>query len=89
MFDHYGHVPCPQLIFNATGPDPMLTNVEALAWAAPLMAAYRTGLARDLAALAAAHPNVEIETVPDAAHYLIFTHADLVADRITRFVSTL
>ncbi|HVT78011.1 MAG TPA: hypothetical protein VHD87_13335, partial [Acidimicrobiales bacterium] len=79
---------CPQLIFNACGPDPM-ANVEQLAWTAPIMAAYRAGLGRDLDALAAAHPSIEVETMPDAAHYLVFTHADAVADRIARFVSTL
>jgi pimeloyl-ACP methyl ester carboxylesterase len=89
MFDHYAKVTCPQLVFNATAPDPMVNNVEALAWAAPLMAAYRAGLERDFAALATAHPSVEIETMPDAAHYLIVTHADAVADRIARFVSAL
>ena len=88
MFDHYDKVDCPQLIFNAMGPHP-LANVEGFEWMNGVMAAYRAGLARDFAELSAAHPSIEIETMPDASHWLIFGDADAVAERITRFVSTL
>ncbi len=84
MFDHYGELACPLLVFNAVADDP-LTNIEGNEWIGPFMGAYRRGLGRDLASLAATHPNVEVETI-DAAHYLIFSHADAVAGRIARFV---
>jgi pimeloyl-ACP methyl ester carboxylesterase len=87
MFDHYDKLDCPLLVFNAVGDDP-LTNIEGNEWIGDFMGAYRRGLGRDLAALASAHPNVEIETI-QAAHYLIFSHADEVAARVARFVESL
>ena len=87
MFDHYPHLRCPALVFNAIGPDPM-SNIEGNEWLRPFMQAYRHGLARDLGALAAAQPGFAVETI-EATHYLIFGEADAVAERIRAFVSTL
>jgi pimeloyl-ACP methyl ester carboxylesterase len=84
MFDHYDKLQCPLLVFNAVGDDP-LTNIEGNEWIAGFMRSYRQGVARDLAALVAANPNVEVETI-EATHYLIFGHADAVAERVKRFV---
>lgn len=87
MFDHYDKVECPQLIFNAMGPHPM-AGQDGWDWIEPVMAAYRAGLARDFAALAASHPSVEIATLPDATHWLIFGDADVVATHIATFISS-
>ncbi len=85
MFAIHAAVPCPLLIFNAHGDDP-IGGLPGMEWVAELMRAYRTGLGRDLDALAAEHDNVEIAHI-EATHYLIYGEADYVAERITKFVA--
>ncbi|MEY2417883.1 MAG: hypothetical protein QOG90_563 [Actinomycetota bacterium] len=87
MFAVHAAVPCPMLIFNAHGDDPIGTLPD-MGWVGELMRAYRTGLAADLDALAATRPDVEIAHV-EATHYLIFGEAQFVADRIVDFAARL
>jgi pimeloyl-ACP methyl ester carboxylesterase len=65
LFDVYRAVACPLLIFNCTAAMPagmMPPELEAM------MAAYRRGLRRALAALADERPNVSVVELPDAHH---------------------
>lgn len=87
MFAVHQAVPCPLLIFNAYGDDP-IGGLPGMEWVAELLRAYRTGLSVDLDALAAQRPNVRIAPV-DATHYLIFSHADFVAEQIAEFARSL
>ena len=87
MFAVHDAVPCPLLIFNAHGPEPIGTLPD-MGWVGELFAAYRTGLGADLDALAARRPEVEIAHV-EATHYLIFGEAQFVANRIKDFVARL
>jgi pimeloyl-ACP methyl ester carboxylesterase len=87
MFAIHAAVPCPLLIFNAHGDDP-IGGLPDMGWVGDLMRAYRTGLTADLDALAARRTNVEVAHV-DATHYLIFGEAQFVADRVTEFVARL
>lgn len=85
LFALYRQLTCPLLVFNATS-----TRAGRLGrlWAGDglaLAAAYRRGLAQDLATLAADNPRVEVATV-DASHMLIRSHPELVARRITTFL---
>lgn len=81
----YEKLACPLLVFNAVAPEQRrwmgLWAGEGLA----LVAAYRQGLERDLATLAAERLWTEVVTV-DASHLLIRTHPELVARRITAFL---
>jgi pimeloyl-ACP methyl ester carboxylesterase len=73
MFDVYRAVECPLVIYNCT------RNFEMpVPGAEEVMSAYRRGLARDLEALAAEHPNVRVRTV-DATHGMIFEIPEEVA----------
>jgi pimeloyl-ACP methyl ester carboxylesterase len=70
LFDLYRRVACPLLIFNCTGAMPsgmMPPELEAL------MAAYRRGLRRALAALAEEQPNVSVVELPEAHHNAVLT----------------
>jgi pimeloyl-ACP methyl ester carboxylesterase len=70
LFDLYRRVECPLLLFNCTGPTPegiLPPEMEAL------MAAYRRGLRRALAELAAEQPNVSVVELPDAHHNAVLT----------------
>jgi pimeloyl-ACP methyl ester carboxylesterase len=87
MFATHDAVPCPLLIFNAHGPEP-IGGLPGMEWVGELMAAYRAGLSVDLDALAARRPNIEIAHV-DATHYLIFGEAQFVADQIVDFAARL
>lgn len=85
LFALYRQMTCPLLIFNAISTE--TGRVQRL-WAGDgpaLAAAYRQGLARDLAALAAGNPQREVVTV-DATHMVIRTHPELVAGHITSFL---
>jgi pimeloyl-ACP methyl ester carboxylesterase len=85
LFALYQQLDCPLLVFNATATP---TGWLQKRWAGEgltLATAYRQGLDRDLAALAAERPRTEIATV-DASHMLIRTHPDLVARRIAAFL---
>jgi pimeloyl-ACP methyl ester carboxylesterase len=87
LYEVYRGVRCPLLLFNANGIDPM-TNIEGLEWIGPVMAAYRSGIARDFAALEAECDHVSVVTV-DAPHLLVITHPEETAALITSFVSSL
>jgi pimeloyl-ACP methyl ester carboxylesterase len=87
MFGLWRAVTVPLQIFNAYGPDPMATSVEGMEWYGDVMSAYRRGLGRALAALAASVPTITITPI-DAAHFLIVTHPEEVAARMIEFVST-
>lgn len=84
-FALYRQLTCPLLVFNATAPEdrrPMkLLGGKGLA----LVGAYRQGLGRDLAALAADDPAVEVVEL-DATHMLIRTHPEPVGRHITAFL---
>lgn len=87
LFAMYAQLRCPLLVFNATATE---DRGAMRIWAGkglPLAAAYRRGLTRDLAALAADRDRVEVVTL-DATHMLIRTHPELVADQITNFLQS-
>ena len=83
MFATHSAVPCPLLIFNAHGDDP-IGSLPDMEWVGELMRAYRSGLGADLDALATTREDIEIAHV-EATHYLIFSHADEVVERIGEF----
>jgi pimeloyl-ACP methyl ester carboxylesterase len=85
LFALYEQLDCPLLVFNATATE---TGRLQKLWAGEglaLATAYRHGLVRDLAVLAAKRPRTEVATV-DASHMLIRTHPELVASSITAFL---
>jgi pimeloyl-ACP methyl ester carboxylesterase len=85
LFALYRKLSCPLLVFNAVATE---TGRMRRLWAGEgleLSTAYRAGLRRDLAALAADRARTEIATV-DASHMLFRTHPELVARRITSFL---
>lgn len=82
MLDLYARVHCPLLIFIAT----KSLARPAPPWVKEVMAAYRTGLARDLARLADERPNVRIISV-DASHALIVERPQVIADDIIDFLA--
>lgn len=85
LFAMYRELRCPLLVFNATATeDRRLMRLWAGEGVA-LAEAFRKGLVRDLAALAAERPRTEVATV-DASHMLIRTHPELVAQRIREFL---
>jgi pimeloyl-ACP methyl ester carboxylesterase len=65
LFDVYRRVDCPLLLFNCTGPNPPGMLPPEMD---ELMAAYRRGLRRALAALADERPNVSVVELADAHH---------------------
>lgn len=72
-------VTVPFLIVNATRNPPVPPHLV------PLMDAYRAGLRRDLAALAAERPNIEIHEI-DAGHGMTAERPKEVATLITEFI---
>jgi pimeloyl-ACP methyl ester carboxylesterase len=81
MLDLYSRVRCPVLIINGTaaelgaGPD----------WIKELMAAYRTGIERDLADLARRQGNVRVANLA-ASHALVFEQPQAIAQEILAFL---
>lgn len=85
LFSLYGRLTGPLLVFNAIATE---TGRLRKRWAGEgleLAAAYRKGLVRDLAALAADRPQTQVVTL-DAPHMLIRTHTDEVARHIAAFL---
>ena len=85
LFALYRQVPCPLLIFNATGQQHGPVMKIMFGRGLPLLAAYREGLRRDLLTLAQERPSTSVATI-SASHMLIRTHPDIVARRITEFL---
>lgn len=85
LFALYDRLPCPLLVFNATAEEDRRLMRLWAGEGVTLAAAYRKGLERDLAALAAERPRTEVATV-DASHMLIRTHPALVAQSIAAFL---
>jgi pimeloyl-ACP methyl ester carboxylesterase len=85
LFALYRELTCPLLVFNATAPENRRSMKLLAGGGLSLVAAYRKGLERDFAALAAERAQTEVATV-DATHMLIRTHPELVARRITAFL---
>ena len=81
MIDLYSRVRCPVLIINGTaaefgaGPE----------WSKELMAAYRTGIERDLAQLAGRQRNVRAINLA-ASHALVFEQPHAIALEILKFL---
>lgn len=82
LYERYRACEAPLLIYNCTRPGGDGGGIENFA---EMSAAYRRGLARNLAAIAAEKPNVEIETV-DATHLLTFEIPDRIGDRVREFL---
>jgi pimeloyl-ACP methyl ester carboxylesterase len=83
----YERLTCPLLLFNAVAPQEAKGLMKrVMGDGGPLMRAYRTGLGRDLAALAERKPGMHVVEV-DATHMLIRTHPELVAREIAAFLS--
>jgi len=85
LFALYRQLSCPLLVFNATAPEERRLMKLWAGQGLPLVRAYRQGLRRDLAALAADSELVEAVEV-DAGHMLIRTHPEVVARHIAAFV---
>ena len=85
LFPLYRRLACPLLVFNATAPEDRRSRKLLVGKGRELVQAYREGLRRDLGALAADNPMVEVVEV-DATHMLITTHPELVAGHITAFM---
>jgi pimeloyl-ACP methyl ester carboxylesterase len=86
LFAWYRRLACPLLVFNATA---LETRPLMRLWAGkgvPMVAAFRQGLVRDLAALAEEKDHVRVVTV-DATHMLVRTHPELVAREVASFLS--
>ncbi|NSC25364.1 alpha/beta hydrolase [Streptomyces albus subsp. chlorinus] len=83
LFGVYRRLTCPLLICRAARPNP---PTPGLPWFDALMAAYATGLARDLARLATTHPHVTVEEV-DATHAMLLERPDDVAALILTFAA--
>ncbi|MGH7752474.1 MAG: alpha/beta fold hydrolase [Gemmatimonadales bacterium] len=84
-FARYEQLTCPLLVFNATAEEDRRLLKLLAAKGVALTRAYRQGLRRDLAALAADNPLVQAVEV-DARHMLIRTHPELVAKHISDFL---
>lgn len=83
MFDLWRSVPCPLLVFNCVAPDPAYDAHGGQ----EMFRAYRDGLRRDFAALAAAHPTIEVATVDKTHMTVVFDPeetARLMADFVAR-----
>jgi pimeloyl-ACP methyl ester carboxylesterase len=78
----YRGVRCPLLVVNAIAAE--TGNEEG--GLAPMFAASRRALTRDLAALAAEMPNIQVKNV-EAGHDLVFTQTQLVASLMMDFLS--
>lgn len=85
LFALYRQLSCPLLVFNATAAEERRAMRLWAGKGLTLVTAYREGLARDFAALAAADDRVEVVTV-DATHMLIRTHPGAVARSIEAFL---
>jgi hypothetical protein len=85
LFALYRQVGCPLLVFNATAAEDGWLRKRLVGKGAALVAAYRLGIGRDLAALAADNPLVSWVEV-DATHMVIKTHPELVAEHVTAFL---
>jgi pimeloyl-ACP methyl ester carboxylesterase len=85
LFAMYRQLSCPLLVFNATAPEDRWAMKLLAGSATRLVGAYRQGLSRDLAALAAEKDLVDFVTV-DATHMVIRTHPELVAHHIAAFL---
>jgi pimeloyl-ACP methyl ester carboxylesterase len=81
ILDLYSRVRCPVLIVNGTAAE-LGAGPE---WIKELMAAYRTGIARDLAELAGRQRNVRVANIA-ASHALVFEQPQAVADEILTFL---
>ena len=87
MFSVYQEVRCPILLLNAVPPpDESGRGVAGPPWISELMNAFRKGQTRDLAALAAAQPNVHLETVV-GTHALLFEQSQAIADLVLDFLA--
>ena len=87
LFELYEQISCPLLVFNAVSPRVSRIS-RVLAGSGPnLVGAFRQGLERDLAALAAANERTEVVTV-DATHVLHRSHPELVAQHVTAFLQS-
>jgi pimeloyl-ACP methyl ester carboxylesterase len=85
LFSLYRRVECPLQIFNCSAPDPGIP-----ADLHDFMAAYRRGLTRALAALAAERPNVDVVELPDHFHNGVLARgAKDAAAEMRRFLSSL
>jgi pimeloyl-ACP methyl ester carboxylesterase len=88
MLTRYQQVRCPLLVVAGTRPEANYGDAAVgLAWIHELVAAFRKGVARDLAKLAAEQSNVRFEAV-DGSHALPFEQPRLVADLVLDFLST-
>ncbi len=87
LFSVYRRVRCPLLIVNALEVVPGTGAGRERSGPAQMFAAARRALTRDLRALADELPNVRLENV-EATHGLVFERPQVVADLITRFLST-
>ena len=85
LFAMYRELRCPLLVFNAVATEDRRIMRLWAGEGVALAEAYRQGLVRDLAALAAERPRTDVATV-DASHMLIRTHPELVARRIAEFL---
>ena len=82
LFEVWRAVPCPLQIFNCVGDDP---QYEAMGFG-ELFTAYRNGLKRDFAALAAEIPTIDIATV-DKTHISVIFEPDEAAEKMATFVT--
>jgi pimeloyl-ACP methyl ester carboxylesterase len=81
LFPLYQRLTCPLILFNAVAPEERRAMKVLTGKGLPLVGAYRQGLGRDLAALAAEKERTVAVTL-DATHMLIRTHPELVARHI-------
>jgi pimeloyl-ACP methyl ester carboxylesterase len=85
MREHYREAKCPVLVVSATAP---FTGLPAKVMKDPeqMMLAYRAGIRRDIAAIAAENPFVSLAEI-DATHSLITTHPAETAAIVTGFLA--
>jgi pimeloyl-ACP methyl ester carboxylesterase len=85
MREHYKDARCPLLVVSATAP---FTGLPARVMKDPeqMLTAYRAGIRRDLAAIGAANPLVELVEI-DATHSLITTHPEQTAALVLDFLA--
>ena len=85
LFSLYRRIECPLQIFNCTADTPgMPPELNTF------MAAYRRGLAKALAQLAAERPNVDVVELPDLHHNAVLAGgAKVAAAEIRRFAASL
>ena len=86
MREHYRRVRCPLLVVSAYAP---FTGLPAKVMKDPeqMLAAYRAGIRRDVAAIAAENPLVELVEI-DATHSLITTHPEQTARLVLDFLAS-